>query len=40
MTNGFTDNPTAWMDWTVVLGYIGFMVFIAYQVLTRSTPKS
>ncbi|MEB3213454.1 MAG: hypothetical protein VKL39_19050 [Leptolyngbyaceae bacterium] len=39
MDRKLVENPNAWMDWTAVLGYIGFMVFIAYQVFTRSTPK-
>jgi len=30
------ENPNAWMDWVAILGYISFMVFVGYQVFTRS----
>lgn len=36
MTDPLLDNPNAWMDWTAILGYIGFTAFITYQVFTRS----
>ncbi|GEM_PF-6337535 len=36
MTEPILDNPNAWMDWAAIWSYIGFMVFVAYQVFTRS----
>ncbi len=32
----FTDNPTAWLDRLAMVGYLGFAVFIAWQVMGRS----
>lgn len=27
------SNQTAWLDWLTVFGYVGFTVFIAWQVI-------
>ena len=35
MVDGFANN-TAWLDWLTVCGYVGFTVFVAWQILSRS----
>lgn len=29
------ENPTAWLDWLAIAGYLGIATFVAWQVVSR-----
>lgn len=32
--------PPGWQDWVAVIGYVGFMLFVIWQVIQRSDRRS
>jgi hypothetical protein len=40
MENGWAGLPPGWMDWLTVVGYVGFMLFVIWQVIVRSDRRS
>ncbi len=40
MENGWGVLPPGWQDWLVVVGYVGFTLFVIWQVIQRSDRRS